>query len=107
MGNRDESDVDSDIEDACDQDAPPPPQATGPYPGWLDEHMLRPSAPLPPGAGIRVIPIAMEQFPGERVPGRWAADPTGRHQWRWWGGLDWTVHVADDGVVGEDPIEPS
>lgn len=36
-------------------------------------------------------------------PARWAPDPLGRHQYRYWDGTQWTEHVADDGVVGSDP----
>jgi hypothetical protein len=76
-----------------------------PYPGTLDQQLLRPSAPLPPGAGIRVFPIPLIPPVGEVHPPTWAPDPTGRHQWRWWSGVGWTDHVGDDGVAGEDPIE--
>jgi len=33
----------------------------------------------------------------------WLADPTGRHQTRYWDGHEWTGHVADNGVAGFDP----
>ena len=33
----------------------------------------------------------------------WLPDPTGRHQYRWWDGDQWTHHVADDGVAKSDP----
>ena len=40
----------------------------------------------------------------------WLSDPTGRHESRYWDGMAWTRHVADNGVVSvEDdgtPIEP-
>jgi uncharacterized RDD family membrane protein YckC len=36
-------------------------------------------------------------------PARWAPDPLGRHQYRYWDGSQWTEHVADDGRVGADP----
>lgn len=74
--------------------------------GWLDQRLLTPSAPLPPGAGVRVIPVALAPLPGSSVAPCWAVDPTGRHQLRWWGGLTWTDHVADDGVADEDPLHP-
>jgi hypothetical protein len=77
------------------------------YPGRLDERLLTPSAPLPPGAAVRVVPGAVPPFPDRSIPASWAPDPTGRHQWRWWGGTAWTDHVADDGVAGEDPLEPA
>jgi hypothetical protein len=34
----------------------------------------------------------------------WQADPTGRHQYRYWDGTRWTDHVADDGVTAVDPV---
>ena len=39
-------------------------------------------------------------------PARWAPDPLGRHQYRYWDGAQWTEHVADDGAVGTDPPLP-
>jgi len=36
-------------------------------------------------------------------PARWAADPLGRHQYRYWDGSQWTEHVSDDGAVSTDP----
>jgi hypothetical protein len=32
----------------------------------------------------------------------WRADPTGRHELRYWDGTTWTHHVADRGVTGVD-----
>ncbi len=37
------------------------------------------------------------------APG-WFPDPTGRHQYRYWGGATWTDNVADNGVAGTDPL---
>jgi uncharacterized RDD family membrane protein YckC len=36
-------------------------------------------------------------------PARWAPDPLGRHQYRYWDGAQWTEHVSDNGMVGTDP----
>jgi hypothetical protein len=36
-------------------------------------------------------------------PPRWAADPTGRHQYRYWDGATWTDQVSDNGAVSTDP----
>jgi uncharacterized RDD family membrane protein YckC len=36
-------------------------------------------------------------------PPRWASDPLGRHQYRYWDGAQWTEHVADNGMNGVDP----
>jgi hypothetical protein len=38
------------------------------------------------------------------IPPGWLPDPSGRHQQRYWSGLDWTDHVTDDGVPGIDPL---
>jgi len=35
-------------------------------------------------------------------PARWAADPFGRHESRFWDGASWTKHVADAGVASVD-----
>ena len=34
----------------------------------------------------------------------WYADPTGRHQHRYWDGASWTDHVADAGTTSVDPL---
>lgn len=34
----------------------------------------------------------------------WYADPTGRHQYRYWDGSVWTDNVADGGEQGLDPV---
>src|SRR3954447_3971611 len=34
----------------------------------------------------------------------WSADPTGRHQYRWWDGATWTANVSTNGVTGQDPL---
>jgi len=35
---------------------------------------------------------------------RWAPDPSGRHELRYWNGTAWSEHVSDRGVVGTDPF---
>ena len=37
-------------------------------------------------------------------PPKWAPDPSGRHEVRWWDGTQWTAHVADGGVIAQDPL---
>ncbi len=39
-------------------------------------------------------------------PAAWHPDPTGRHQYRYWDGNEWTSHVADNGVAGVDQLPP-
>ena len=43
--------------------------------------------------------------PSSGSGGRWAADPTRRHELRWWDGQAWSPSVSDNGVLGHDPIE--
>jgi hypothetical protein len=50
-------------------------------------------APPPPVAASTAAPGA---------PG-WAADPYGRHQWRYWDGNRWTDQVADGSTQSTDP----
>lgn len=96
---------DPDVDDPQAQGLPRPRPVPGPIPGRLDARLLTPGAPLPPGAGIRAIPGVMDPLPASSHLPAWAPDPTGRHQWRWWGGVAWTDHVADDGVASEDPLD--
>jgi hypothetical protein len=51
-----------------------------------------------------VEPVSLTAAAPPSAPAAWAADPSGRHQYRYWDGERWTSHVADDGVEGEDPI---
>jgi hypothetical protein len=37
-------------------------------------------------------------------PAGWLSDPSGRHQYRYWNGTDWTRHVADHGRRSTDPM---
>jgi hypothetical protein len=38
------------------------------------------------------------------VPSGWKADPTGRHQFRYWDGFQWTENVADAGQQTRDSV---
>jgi hypothetical protein len=40
------------------------------------------------------------------APASWYPDPVGRHQFRYWDGVQWTDWVADDGVQSSDPLVP-
>lgn len=42
--------------------------------------------------------------PGGSAPG-WYADPSGRHQYRYWDGASWTADVADSGQASVDPLD--
>ena len=40
-------------------------------------------------------------------PAAWHPDPYGRHEHRWWDGMQWTASVSDQGVVATDPPPPA
>jgi hypothetical protein len=48
------------------------------------------------------LPDAAEGLPTTTVPAGWKADPTGRHQFRYWSGAGWTDNVADNGEQSRD-----
>lgn len=50
-----------------------------------------------PAAAPSAPPTAPPVAPG------WAADPYGRHQWRYWDGTRWTDQVADGSTQSTDP----
>jgi hypothetical protein len=52
-----------------------------------------PAAVAPPPAAPTAPPAAAG----------WAADPFGRHQWRYWDGTRWTDQVADGSTQSSDP----
>lgn len=50
-------------------------------------------------------PPAAEALPAPSsvaVSSRWAPDPTGSHEYRWWDGRTWTDYVADAGETSVD-----
>ena len=59
---------------------------------------VRPTPQVAPAAPA--APAAQTAAPGS--PG-WAADPFGRHQWRYWDGTRWTEQVADGSTQSTDP----
>ena len=55
----------------------------------------------PQVAGVAQVPLIPER---RDLPlFGWSADPSGRHQHRYWDGRYWTEHVRDDGVRSIDP----
>ncbi len=53
---------------------------------------------LPPHASTATLP------PPDEEEAAWLADPTGRHEHRYWNGSRWTKHVADAGERTTDPL---
>jgi uncharacterized protein DUF2510 len=48
--------------------------------------------------------VAMPDESATSNPPRWADDPTGRHELRYWDGTRWTDHVSDRGVQSTDAV---
>lgn len=67
---------------------------------------VRPVAAPPPPAPAPAAPApSAPTAPAGTGPGSpgWAADPYGRHQWRYWDGTRWTDQVADGSTQSTDP----
>ncbi|MSZ76323.1 MAG: DUF2510 domain-containing protein [Actinobacteria bacterium] len=47
-------------------------------------------------------PAATTPVPPPPTPATWAPDPYGRHELRYWDGMQWTEHVSNRGVSGTD-----
>jgi hypothetical protein len=56
-------------------------------------------APPVPPISAPAVPV-----PPVTASGRWAPDPYGRFQVRYWNGTKWTEHVSNDGVTALDPM---
>jgi hypothetical protein len=56
------------------------------------------------GAGGHVDPVEDQMSSSTTWAPGWFPDPTGRHDHRWWDGVEWTAHVADAGTAGKDPL---
>lgn len=51
------------------------------------------------------VPVGQPAQQDSSAPPRpqWAPDPSRRHQFRWWDGVQWTPSVSDNGVTSFDP----
>jgi len=93
--------------------APVPPIAAAPAPagGGAATATAAPARPLGLPAGLanrsynpRQRASLSEDRLTHAVPAGWKADPTGRHQFRYWNGRHWTENVADAGVQNRDAV---
>jgi hypothetical protein len=80
------------------------PAAAAPAAAFGGAETVTPTAPMAPGADMRPGMATPAPPTAPAVPEQWAADPSGRHQHRWWNGHEWTEHVADNGISGIDPL---
>jgi hypothetical protein len=82
-------------------------------PGAASAGPANPYAPLAETVGYgyeQPVPVAQPAPPepaAQAVAAQWFADPSGRHQHRYWDGNSWTEHVADNGAVSVDAPLPA
>jgi hypothetical protein len=60
-------------------------------------------APVAAPTATTTTPVASAPPTAPPVAPGWAADPYGRHQWRYWDGGRWTDQVADGSTQSTDP----
>lgn len=63
---------------------------------------VAPAAPAAPSAPTPA-PQAQPAAPEAAAPANWYKDPSGRFEYRYWNGSQWTEHVAKGGVQSIDP----
>jgi hypothetical protein len=81
-----------------------------PYPGMKDSGVSPSAAALggpletsAPTATTMSAPAQASAGTAPEVPARWAKDPSGRYELRYWNGSAWTEHVSTGGVQSIDP----
>lgn len=86
-----------------------PPQAAAPPPVPAPSRPAAPATPagVPPRPDINLTggpnPNRPTSFSPPKEPG-WVADPTARHEFRYWDGTKYTDAVGDQGTQSSDPI---
>lgn len=75
--------------------------APGPYGGHSSRHLRYPES-----TRTQSIPTTATQVttPPVSAPPSWQADPSGRFDFRYWNGEEWTEFVSKDGVSSTDPV---
>ena len=74
----------------------------------IEAHVAELDRSQPAPARVAATPDVIPPPPAPSMEGHtaeWAADPTGRHEYRYWDGNRWTDHVSDAGVTGTDPTD--
>jgi hypothetical protein len=73
--------------------------------GLLDERASVPPVPVRKApTTVPPTPPTPQPLATPAAPAGWLVDPTGRHEHRYWDGIAWTAHVADEGEQETDPI---
>jgi len=73
---------------------------TAPRVGTSSPEIFRPK----PQAVAPIVGSGTSTAPMATLAARWMNDPTGRHQYRFWDGANWTQNVYDAGVESRDPV---
>ena len=71
---------------------------TAPRVGTSSPEIFRPK----PQAVAPIVGSGTSTAPMATLAARWMNDPTGRHQYRYWDGGNWTENVYDAGVESRD-----
>ncbi len=78
---------------------------SGESPSPATAERLARTYPLPTAAAVESADAAAAApVSAATAPPAWYADPMGRHEYRYWDGAAWTVHVADAGEQSTDPL---
>ena len=72
--------------------------------GWVIVTLIAPPIGLIAYAATRPRYVALAKAADQAAVAAWHADPTGRHQLRYWDGSAWTNHISNEGAVGQDPL---
>jgi hypothetical protein len=72
---------------------------------WTEHVSTAGVATLAPVVAAPALVASTATTAAPEVAPDWYPDPSGRHQWRFWGGSDWTPHVSDDGAHSDDPLD--
>jgi hypothetical protein len=97
----------TDVPELVDEPAPVEVSSTFFSTGSTATRTLRPPAGLTRTRTYRPkqrTSLAATNEPAPTVPAGWKADPTGRHQFRYWDGFQWTENVADAGAQSRDKV---
>ncbi|HEY1989571.1 MAG TPA: DUF2510 domain-containing protein [Acidimicrobiales bacterium] len=77
------------------------PGTPGPYGGQASRHLRYPEptqSTTIPATATQVVP------PPVSAPPSWQPDPSGKFDFRYWNGEEWTEFVSKDGISSTDPI---
>ena len=75
--------------------------APGPYGGPTSRHLRYPEPTQSPSIPTTATVVAP---PPVSAPPSWQPDPSGRFDFRYWNGEEWTEFVSKDGVSDTDPF---